>query len=67
MLFFRVADSVWITPVASCVCSGEMHGASHGRVDAAVCGLPVDLAELCTPGFVMSMPMPRGHDDLLAV
>ena len=60
MLSLRVADSVWITPVASCVCSGEMHGLAHGRVDAAVRGIPVDRRPLCTPGFVVSMPMPPG-------
>src|SRR6478672_3788883 len=59
VLNLRVDDSVWITPVASCVCRGEMHGVAHGGLIPPYAGYP-PISPLCTAGFVVSMPMPPG-------
>src|SRR5262245_7538841 len=52
------ADSVWKTPEASCVCSGEMHGSWHSSMPPYVS--PASDGVVFTPGSVISMPMPAG-------
>ena len=53
--------------MTSCVCSGEMHGcvARHGRCRRTTASPSV--LNLCTPGFVMSIPRPAGTTIVLAV
>src|SRR5439155_19281175 len=63
VLYLCVFDSVWMIPVTSCVCSGEMHTVLHGGLMPPYPVAPLPLGSSgnsCTPGLVVSMPSPAG-------